>query len=70
MSKQARREPLTGAVCNRCRRALVPAAAMADGQPTTVGYLPCPKHPRAGCQYIPRSAWREILEEQRKESAR
>jgi hypothetical protein len=43
------------AYCKTCGRELFPCPAKWDGEPTFVGYSPCPNHPSAGAQYEPKT---------------
>jgi hypothetical protein len=40
-------------LCGECGRALEPARACADGEPTFSGFHPCPEHPDAEVVYPP-----------------
>uniref|UniRef100_A0A6M3KV73 Uncharacterized protein n=1 Tax=viral metagenome TaxID=1070528 RepID=A0A6M3KV73_9ZZZZ len=39
------------AYCGICDNELKPAPANFDGEPTFVGYLPCPNHPHAPVRF-------------------
>lgn len=39
--------------CKVCGKELIPADARWDGEPTTVGFNPCPDHPGADVEYRP-----------------
>lgn len=47
------------AACSVCKRLLEPAPARWDGEPTYVGFLPCPEHPRAKAIYPTSELWKK-----------
>lgn len=50
-----------GPRCSACGRLLEPAAARAEGEPTTVGYQPCPEHLRARPVYATELGYERLL---------
>jgi len=54
------KQPITGAVCNVCGRALD------ETDPVSHRYTPCQRHPRALLRWIPRGSWKLILEDQKR----